>query len=54
MQNYYRRDENGNWFVRDGRKWYPMEVPVKMNIAYIMGAIDACKELRKKSDSKGG
>jgi len=55
MGNYYRRDKKGNWFVRDGRKWYPMEVPVKMNIAYMMGGIDAIKDLReieKGADAK--
>ena len=47
MKNYYRRDKRGDWFVRDGRKWYPMEVPVKMNIAYCMGALDTIKDLRE-------
>jgi len=37
MKNYYRRDNKGNWFVMDGRKWYPMEVPVLVNIAFMMG-----------------
>ena len=47
MKSYYRRDKKGDWFVRDGRKWYPMEVPAKMNIAYTMGALDTLKDLRE-------
>jgi len=40
------RDNEGNWFVRDGAELYPVEFSSSMEIAYIMGKIAALDQLR--------
>ena len=48
MSNYYHRDENGNWFVSDGKNLTPVEFGASMEIAYKMGQIETYKKLLKE------
>ena len=47
MSNYYYRDKDGDWFISDGEKNYPIEYSGSMEIAYQQGVIDACKQMLK-------
>ena len=47
MSNYYYRDNEGNWFVKNGDKLYPIEFSGSMEIAYIMGKIAVLDKLRE-------
>uniref|UniRef100_A0A6H2A6B9 Uncharacterized protein n=1 Tax=viral metagenome TaxID=1070528 RepID=A0A6H2A6B9_9ZZZZ len=46
MSNYYYRDNEGNWFVKDGKKLYPIEFSGSLEIAFIMGKIAALDKIR--------
>lgn len=44
MSNYYYRDKDGDWFISDGEKNYPIDYAGSMELAYRQGIMDACKE----------
>jgi len=46
MSNYYHRDNEGNWFVKNGKELYPIEFSESMEIAYIMGKIATLEKIR--------
>ena len=43
--SYYHRDNEGNWFVRNGAILYPVEYSASMEIAYMMGKIEALDKI---------
>jgi hypothetical protein len=48
MSNYYHRDKEGNWFIKDRDKLYPVELSGSMEIAYILGKTAAIDELKER------
>ena len=50
MSNYYYRDNEGNWFVKNGKELYPVEFSGSMEIAYSMGKIAALDKIRGEMD----
>ncbi len=45
MSNYYFRDVHGNWFVSSRRNLTSVEDSASMEIAYMMGRLDAYGEI---------
>jgi hypothetical protein len=50
MSNYYHRDNEGNWFVKHGKKLTPVEFSASMEIAFTMGKIAELDQLRERAN----
>ncbi len=53
MSNYYYRNNEGNWFVSDGKELYPVEFSCSMECAYKMGQVAILEELKSKMTENG-
>jgi len=52
MSNYYYRDDDGNWFVKNGNELYPVEFSGSMEIAYIMGKMAELDRIMEENNGR--